>query len=847
GGYILGGYSASNIYGDKTESSHGGYDYWIVKTDATGNIQWQNTIGGISNDELYSIQQTADGGYILGGQSESNISGDKTENSNGDYDYWIVKTDATGNVQWQNTIGGNGKDWLFSIKQTTDGGYILGGRSDSNISGDKTENSNGYYDYWIVKTDATGNIQWQNTIGGNSTDYLHSVQQTTDGGYILCGYSQSIISGDKTENCIGGYDYWIVKTNATGNIQWQNTIGGNDIDEIYSIQQTADGGYILGGYSASNISGDKTENSNGLLDYWIVKTDATGNIQWQNTLGGGSLDYLTSIQQATDGGYILGGYSYSSISGDKTENSIVGPDYWIVKTDAIGNVQWQNTIGGSFDDVLWSIQQTADGGCILGGYSWSNISGDKTENSIGGYDCWIIKLTDQYNFITGKTFLDLNSNSTQDIGEPSIPNKTITEINTNRFGFTQPNGFYSVSVLDTGNFSVSPTPINYYTAVPVSHAATFTGINQTDSLNDFAFQPLGTFNDLCVTLTPLGAFRQGFTASYKINYENVGTTALNGTVKIYPDNALSYFSSSQTPVSVNADSVVWNVGTLSPFQSGSFVATYIVSPSAPIGSSANSIVQIEPIINDANPACNIDTATVTITGSFDPNDILVNEDTLTTTQLAAQPFLDYTIRFQNTGNDTAFTVKIINPIDTNKLELSSIEFVNSSHPFQLKWINYNRNMEFLFENILLPDSNINELQSHGFITYRIKPKTSLLVGDSITNRGYIYFDFNAPVGTNTATTHIVLPTSISDLGIEISDLKIFPNPANDELNIQINNTRINGVITISIFDILGNIVRKETSVNPHSQIRNLKSFSPGIYFVEVKTGKEICRAKFVKD
>ncbi|MBK7853609.1 MAG: hypothetical protein IPJ79_00665 [Bacteroidetes bacterium] len=135
-------------------------------------IEWQNTIGGSGYDRLFSSQQTNDGGYITGGISYSNISGDKTENCIGNWDYWIVKTDATGNIQWQNTIGGNGNDFLLSIQQTVDGGYILGGSSASNISGDKTENSNGWDDYWLVKTDATGNIQWQNTIGGNDWDEL---------------------------------------------------------------------------------------------------------------------------------------------------------------------------------------------------------------------------------------------------------------------------------------------------------------------------------------------------------------------------------------------------------------------------------------------------------------------------------------------------------------------------------------------------------------------------------------------------------------------------------------------------------------------------------------------------
>jgi Zn-dependent metalloprotease/PKD repeat protein len=403
GGYIFGGYSNSNISGDKTENSQGVNDYWVVKLNATGTIQWQNTIGGSDTDVLQSIAQTTDGGYILGASSDSNISGDKTENSQGVNDYWVVKLNATGAIQWQNTIGGSGNDYLYSIAQTTDGGYILGGRSDSNISGDKTENSQGDSDYWVVKLNATGTIQWQNTIGGSDTDVLQSIAQTTDGGYILGGLSGSNISGDKTENCQGLYDYWVVKLNATGTIQWQNAIGGSNSDNLESIAQTTDGGYILGGYSDSNISSDKTENSQGGRDYWIVKLDATGTIQWQNTIGGSSYDYLQSIAQTTDGGYILGGHSDSNISGDKTENSQGNSDYWVVKLNATGTIQWQNAIGGSNSDYLESIAQTTDGGYILGGRSNSNISGDKTENGQGSQDYWVVKLSAQTSTIPSPT------------------------------------------------------------------------------------------------------------------------------------------------------------------------------------------------------------------------------------------------------------------------------------------------------------------------------------------------------------------------------------------------------------------------------------------------------------
>ncbi|MBL7908218.1 MAG: hypothetical protein JNK36_07120, partial [Bacteroidia bacterium] len=573
GGYILGGWSDSNISGDKTEDSQGNYDYWVVKLDAAGNIQWQNTIGGNSVDYLTSIQQTTDGGYILGGWSNSGVSGDKTENSQGANDYWVVKLDPIGYIQWQNTIGGGSYDYLTSIQQTTDGGYILGGMSQSDVSGDKTEICQGDFDYWVVKLDASGNIQWQNTIGGNSWDELESLEQTTDGGYILGGYSYSDISGDKTENCQGNHDYWVVKLDASGNIQWQNTIGGNLDDLLYSVQQTSDGGYILGGASGSGFSGDKTESSQGYFDYWVVKLYTTGNIQWQNTIGGGSLDHLNSIQQTSDGGYILGGVSISDISGDKTENSQGANDYWVVKLDASGNIQWQNIIGGNSGDYLTSIQQTTDGKYILGGYSESNISGDKTESSQGNFDYWVVKLTDKFNLINGKLFVDANSNTVQDAGEISFSNRIVTEQNTGRFTFSQQDGKYTIAVFDTGNFTVSGAPLNYYNSVPIVHTAYFNSIQQIDSLNDFAFQPNGVLNDVCINLTPLGNFRSGLFANYYISYINNGTTTLSPTVIFFPDANVSFTSANVTPTSVTTDSVVWNIGALAPFQSGSIVVT----------------------------------------------------------------------------------------------------------------------------------------------------------------------------------------------------------------------------------------------------------------------------------
>ena len=410
GGFLFGGTSDSGLSGDKTEVSMGINDYWIVKTDASGNIEWDNTIGGSSEDILTCIIQTSDGGFMLGGRSLSDISGDKTTANNGSFDYWIVKTDSSGNVEWDKTIGGSVTDYLSSIIQTADGGYLLGGLSSSGIGGDKNEANLGIYDYWIVKVNSSGSITWQNTIGGSGFESLCNVLQTADGGYLIGGHSTSGISGDKTEASLGFDDYWIVKLNSSGIVQWDNTIGGTSYEYLSRVIQTADGGFMLGGWSISGISGDKTEAGLGSYDYWIVKTDASGNVLWDNTIGGSGSERLYDIIQTSDGGFLIGGSSLSSISGDKTEDNLGNYDFWAVKTDASGSIDWQKTIGGNDDDWLYSIIQLPDDDFLLGGTSESGISGDKTEALMGYDDYWIVKLGDAIfvcNAPSGLTVSDL--------------------------------------------------------------------------------------------------------------------------------------------------------------------------------------------------------------------------------------------------------------------------------------------------------------------------------------------------------------------------------------------------------------------------------------------------------
>ena len=843
GGYILGGHSVSDSSGDKTENSRGTADYWVIKIDSSGNIVRQKTFGGADSDVLRKVRQTSDGGYILGGESDSNIGGEKTENSMGSTDNWIIKTDSLFNIQWQTTLGGTSVDYLQNIEQTSDGNYIVSGYSSSPPSIDKSENSMGM-DFWIIRLDESGNVIWENTIGGSGEEYHADIHPTRDGGYILGGRSDSNISGDKTENTNGNWDYWILKLDSSGNIQWQNSIGGSYVEDLYCVFQTFEGGYILGGVSRSGISGDKTEGTHGNLDYWVVKTDSIGNVEWQNTIGGNDEESLNSLVQTTDSGYVMGGFSSSPISGDKTEYSDYR-DYFVVKLDKNGIDEWQNTIWGFSDDRLAQLQQTNDG-YILGGTSASNISGDKTEDCVGWFDYWVVKLTDTYNSITGKLFIDLNNNGVYDTGDHIISNRRLSETQTGRTTYCDQFGNYLLQVLNAGNFSVVPPSVNYYSPVPAVHNVSFASVHLTDTANDFAYQPAGVFNDLCLTITPLQSFRPGFDASYMISYENIGTTTISPSVIFYPDSGLTYVSSSPISSSVTSDSVIWNLGALSPFQSGNITVTVNVDQTIALGSVMTSTAVIEPLQGDADPSCNTSNCDVIVRGSFDPNKVIVDKHIVSVWDLANPPYLEYTICFQNTGTDTAFAVTILDSIDVAKLDMSTLEFIASSDPLNMQYKDWENNLEFKFQNIILPDSGINEPESHGFVKFRIKPKSNLVVGDTILNLASIYFDFNRPIHTNIESTSIILPVMV-EMVDPANTLMIYPNPAGSELNILFHSS--GNKVQLRIINLMGETVYSNTVTNNTDNgvtKIDLKSLPEGVYILEADDAKIATHKKFVK-
>lgn len=331
GGYIVAGYLGST-----------GMDFWILKLYSNGRIEWQKAYGGNGPDMALSIQQTSDGGYIVAGYISPHTLAER--------DIWVLKLDFAGNIEWQRAYGGSSVDWATSIRQTSDGGYIVAGVTQSFGAGD--------YDYWILKLGTTGDIEWQRAYGDSGFDRPNMIRQTSDGGYIVAGYTTSYASG-----------IWLLKLSSNGDIEWQRAYGDEGSEWTDSIQQTSDGGYIVAGY-ASFFDYDTG-------DIWVLKLSSNGDIEWQRVYRGNSSDGAHSVQQTSDGGYIVTGFTESFGAGRR--------DVWVLKLTSSGNIEWEQAYGDRYDDWAHFIQQTSDGGYIIAGKTNSLLDA-------GGGDYLIIKL-----------------------------------------------------------------------------------------------------------------------------------------------------------------------------------------------------------------------------------------------------------------------------------------------------------------------------------------------------------------------------------------------------------------------------------------------------------------------
>ncbi|MBK7762261.1 MAG: T9SS type A sorting domain-containing protein [Bacteroidetes bacterium] len=340
-------------------------------TSAIGQTTFQKAYGGTAMDEGKSVKQTTDGGYIMAGTT--------TSFGSGGYDMLVIKTNTIGDTIWTKSFGGStDNEYGFCIQQTNDGGYIVSGVASSffDVSGDM----------YIIKLKANGDTTWTRTYGGIGYEWGANIQQTSDGGYIVVGQTPAYGAG--------GFDAYLVKLNSNGNIVWTKTYGGSGLEIGSSVDQTTDGGYILTGQIDTYGAGGG--------DFYLVKTDATGNVAWTKAYGQSGTEAGVSVKQTLDGGYIICGTSENALGP-------LGPDMCLVKTNSVGDTLWAKLYGGPMIDEGYEVNQTADGGYIMVGKSFSF-------STAGDYDVYVVKVNGQGDVQWSKTYGGSGASSNNEIG-----------------------------------------------------------------------------------------------------------------------------------------------------------------------------------------------------------------------------------------------------------------------------------------------------------------------------------------------------------------------------------------------------------------------------------------------
>ncbi|TXD51805.1 MULTISPECIES: hypothetical protein [unclassified Polaribacter] len=384
GGYATLGYTQSNNF-DITTKTDESFDFWVMKFSSDDAVLWSKTYGGSDDDRGADIIATSDGGFALLGYSKS-ANNNLTTNA-GAQDFWILKISGMGTILWQKTFGYAGADTGIALLQTQDNGYVVTGVLDvtaSNGQGNsKSAQKHAGGDIWVLKLNNFGDTEWSQYYGGSFTDSPFGIEETEDNSYIIAASSDS--EDFNISNNKGSYDFWILKIASDGNLIWEKSFGGSEIDEARAITKTNDGNFLIVGDTRS--SDKDVSNNNGGADLWMLKIASDGNLIWEKTIGATSFDVARSISKTDDHGFIIAGNSRSSDAGFTNNGQ---NDAWVLKVDTNGNTVWQKFIGGSENDVLFDAVQVNNQSIIAVGESIS-ANGDIPENK-GFSDALIIKI-----------------------------------------------------------------------------------------------------------------------------------------------------------------------------------------------------------------------------------------------------------------------------------------------------------------------------------------------------------------------------------------------------------------------------------------------------------------------
>ncbi len=793
---------------------------WILKADSSGNVIWKKVLETVDphRSAFTSVAPAADGGFVAVG-----VEGGFPDTMK----LLIAKFNSSGIFQWQKLYGGSKNEIAHCIKRTSTNGFIIAGTTTSN-DGDVTDNHNtGSGDVWVLRINDHGDIIWKKCYGGTGGERGRSVVQTADYGFVFVGSATSN-NGDLTGN-LGGIDGWIFKTDSSGNLLWQKNLGTSSAESFNCATITADNSIAVTGYvnqTTTITNGDKP-----LENLWVVKLDQSGTVTWSKAYGGSSFERGVHILPLINNTILVTGHTRSNDMDVSGNNG--GSDIWVLNLLPDGILKWQKCIGTDKGEWGFGVAYLTESDFFVAGVSESPAT---TET-----DGYMVRLGNS-NTIKGVLYYDVNSNGVRDVQEPGFNYASVKTQNGQEILSAQPvNGLFKFDA-DLGTYTTTIQFNNpYFNTVPVSGNSNFTTYFNTDSFG-FAIQPIPNKQDLQINLVPLSPARPGFKAQYVLNYKNVGTTTIaNGSVKLIKDSRAALSLALSVPASIIADTLTWNYSNLKPLDSIAIGLEFQLAapPALNINDTLKYTAVILPVAGDLTPADDTSSLRQRVIGSYDPNDkqeSFAGKIPLKNVQDGS--YINYVIRFQNTGNDTAFFVRLLDTLDT-KLDWNSFQMIGSSHSYNLTIKDGNK-LNWFFDNIKLPDSTTNRARSIGYVAFRIKPKNTLVANEVISNKASIYFDYNLPIVTNTTNTvvSVEITTAVREVQNDEMKMKLGPNPSNGYSVLQISG-KLKGKFELRMIDANGRIISQQTITrNSTGEIiqlpLNLQLLSSGVYYLQLQ-------------
>jgi uncharacterized repeat protein (TIGR01451 family) len=774
GTMIVAGYSHSNDgnvtghHGDATTS-----DGWITKLDTAGNLLWQKSVGGTANDYLNTVIATDDGGYLCTGYTYSN-DGDVTGN-HGMADVWAIKLDDNGTVVWSKCYGGSLIDTAMDAVRLHDGQFALIGTTnstDGNVLSGTANNT--AYDAWVIKLNKTnGNLMWERVINYGDSTFNNIWDQTSGDGGINIAESpthsiMAYVSGAYL------FTYW-------SSDQWNTRVENTGV--LYQLNETTGNADFFaaagGGWQNNMVMYKSNTGYNFMYDRTGFTTSpincfSYSRIHLRLDFAGNQISKIVSSSSPCDDshpailesiisrphGLIVSSAGKFINAGQKEVISPFDVFRYNIKPYISNIGAIANTDGSDIPDKFTAVKELAIGDEFIAvGLTSSGSFSIFTPNAPdfkGDLDFWVIKYQ-SLNTIKSNFYIDYNNNNIKDAGEPPFNRVVAKTINQNRITsvWAYPVNGVAETTVDTGTYKTTASLFRpYYAVSPDTATNIFTTYKNTVTIN-YPVHPIPGSRDYGVFLTAYSPLRPGFVTHNGIIYNNFGVDTLtNKKIRLVVNNHLHFSSSTPAPTSVVADTITWNIAQLQPDSSG-FINLYLTADSIP-EISLNDTLRLTAYIDntgDVKPSDNISSILQGVSGSYDPNDKQENYGgSMPLTDAASGNYLTYTILFQNTGNDTAFNITVRDTL-SSLLDSTSFEMINASHAYSVS-IKDGRYVTWKFNNIKLLDSTHNEPLSHGYISYRIKPKLPIGIGDIITNKAAIYFDYNPPVITNTSATEI---------------------------------------------------------------------------------------------